>query len=226
MIVGPIARTGVGGKGPCRRQAQMRLLDRGVAGGSSEVVLCWVVVVASSIIQRYEAQQKKLSYCECGMWLDPRSGFADTLVFRHTNPCWTGNNIQGSVGIRWPMLELLFPVTIIVGASALWVAGFRLFMSSDLTRGRKLRWTAVLMFVGIGIGIMLPLGQVWSKFLVVLLILPVLAIADVFLFRSRRGATFWIRACGFEVVTVFATAATARLLIDSWDAGALGQFLK
>jgi hypothetical protein len=124
------------------------------------------------------------------------------------------------------MLELLFRVTIMVGASALWAAGFRLFMRSDLTRARKLRWTAVLIFVGIGIGVVLPLGQVWSKFLVVLLILPALAIADVFIFRSRRGPAFWIRACGFEVVTVFATAAAARLWIDSWGAGALGRFFK
>jgi hypothetical protein len=124
------------------------------------------------------------------------------------------------------MLEMLPPFVIMVGASILWVAGLRLFLSSDLTRTRKMRWTAILVFTGIGIGVMLPLGQVWSKFLVVLLIIPALALADVALLRARRGVTFWVRACGFEVVTVFAVAVTVRLLLDLAGTAALVQSVK
>lgn len=61
---------------------------------------------------------------------------------------------------------------------------------------------------------MLPLAQLWSKFLLVLTILPILALADVWLLRSGRGFSFWVRACGFEVCTVFATAYVARSLLD------------
>jgi hypothetical protein len=58
----------------------------------------------------------------------------------------------------------------------------------------------------------------------VLLVLPALALADVLLLRSERGVSFWVRACGFEVVTVFAAAAAARLLVDL--AGAAAQSVK
>ncbi|TMQ70046.1 MAG: hypothetical protein E6K81_13500 [Candidatus Eisenbacteria bacterium] len=64
----------------------------------------------------------------------------------------------------------------------------------------------------------LPLGQLWSKFLLLLAILPLLAAADVWLLRSGRGFTFWVRACGFEVGTVFAAAggrATCSTLPES-----------
>jgi hypothetical protein len=122
------------------------------------------------------------------------------------------------------MRELLPVVAVIVGAVVLWVAGLRLFLSSGLTRAKKIRWGAILVIVGFGIGVVLPLSQLWSKFLLVLLILPALALADVLLLRSERGVSFWVRACGFEVVTVFAAAATARLLIDL--AGAAAQSIK
>jgi hypothetical protein len=122
------------------------------------------------------------------------------------------------------MRESLLLVTVIVGAAVLWTAGLRLFLSSGLTRARKIRWSAFLVIVGAGIGAALPFGQLWSKFLVVLLILPALALADVLLLRSERGVSFWVRACGFEVVTVFAAAATARLLLDL--AGAAAQSVK
>jgi hypothetical protein len=124
------------------------------------------------------------------------------------------------------MGELLGLVTVIVGASVLWVAGLRLFLSSGLTRAKKIRWSAILVIVGFGIGVVLPLGQLWSKFLVVLLVLPALALADVLLLRSGRGVSFWVRACGFEVVTVFAAAATARMLLDLAGAAALGQSVR
>jgi glucose-6-phosphate-specific signal transduction histidine kinase len=121
------------------------------------------------------------------------------------------------------MLELMARSAVLIGAGALWVAGLRLFLRSDLARARKVRWTAVLVFVGIGIGVVLPLAQVWSRFLLVLLILPILSLADVFVFRSGRGIGFWIRACGFEVCTVFAVAAAARLLLDLTGVAAFGR---
>jgi hypothetical protein len=34
------------------------------------------------------------------------------------------------------------------------------------------------------------------------------------LLRSGRGLSFWIRACGFELGTVFGVAALTRLLCD------------
>jgi hypothetical protein len=96
----------------------------------------------------------------------------------------------------------------------LWLSGLRLFLRTDLSRRRKIGWSAFLVLVGVGVGAVLPLEQVWSKFLWLLAILPVLGAADVFLLRSGRGLSFWIRACGFEVCTVFAAAAGARYLLD------------
>jgi len=71
-----------------------------------------------------------------------------------------------------------------------------------------------LLLVGLGLGLVLPLTQLWSKFLLVLMILPVLAVADVWLLRSGHGFSFWIRACGFEVCSVFAVAGVVRSLFD------------
>jgi hypothetical protein len=64
------------------------------------------------------------------------------------------------------------------------------------------------------VGVVLPLGQVWRKFLLLVVILPLLGLADVLLLRSGRGVSFWIRACGFEVCTVFGAATAARLVLD------------
>jgi len=119
------------------------------------------------------------------------------------------------------MLEFLVRIAIVVGASVVWFAGLRLFLQSDLSRTRKAGWTALLVFVGICVGVVLPLSQVWSKFFLLIVILPVLGLADVLLLRSRRGLSFWIRACGFEVCTVFGAAAAARCLLDLAGAAAL-----
>jgi hypothetical protein len=119
------------------------------------------------------------------------------------------------------MLESFARIAIVFGAGVLWFAGLRLFLRSDLSRTRKVGWTAVLVLIGIGIGIALPLSQVWSKFFLLIVILPVLGLADVVLLRSGRGLSFWIRACGFEVCTVFGVAAAARLLLDLAGAAAL-----
>jgi hypothetical protein len=113
------------------------------------------------------------------------------------------------------------PITTIVGAGVLWFAGFRLFLRSGLSRARKVGWAAFLVLVGIGIGVVLPLGQVWTKFLLLIVILPVLGLADVLLLRSKRSLSFWIRACGFEVCTVFGVAAASRFLLDLAGAAAV-----
>jgi hypothetical protein len=118
------------------------------------------------------------------------------------------------------VLKFLIRPVVLAGAGVLWFAGLRLFLQSGLSRTRKAGWTALLVLVGTGIGILLPLSQVWSKFLVLIVILPVLGLADVMLLRSRRGLSFWIRACGFEVCTVFGVGAAARLLLDLARIGA------
>lgn len=119
------------------------------------------------------------------------------------------------------MLASAARVALIIGAGILWCAGLRLFLRSGLSRSRKVGWTALLVLVGVGIGVVLPLGQVWTKFLYLMLILPVLGLGDVLLLRSRRGLSFWIRACGFEVCTVFGTAAAVRFFLDLTGAAAL-----
>lgn len=112
------------------------------------------------------------------------------------------------------MRGLLVRTTILFGAGVVWFAGLRLFLQSNLSRRKKVGWTAFLFLIGIGIGVVLPVSQVWSMFLVLIVILPVLGLADVLLLRSRRGLSFWIRACGFEVCTVCGTAVAARFLLD------------
>ena len=119
------------------------------------------------------------------------------------------------------MLESLVRITAIVVAGVVWFAGCRLFLQSDLSRTRKVGWTAFLVLVGIGIGVVLPLSQVWTKFLLLIVILPVLGLADVLLLRSGRGLSFWIRACGFEVCTAFGVAAASRFFLDQSGAAAL-----
>jgi len=71
-----------------------------------------------------------------------------------------------------------------------------------------------LVFVGFGIGLFFPSEWIWRRFLVLMLSLPILAIADVWLLHSRRGVSFWVRACGFEVCTVFGMAGVARYWLD------------
>lgn len=112
------------------------------------------------------------------------------------------------------MIELLGRIAIMVGVGVVWLAGLRLFMRSDLSRTRKGGWTACLLLVGIGVGLVLPLSQVWLKFCLLIVILPLLGLGDVLLLRSRRGLSFWIRACGLEVCTVFGAAAATRFALD------------
>ncbi len=119
------------------------------------------------------------------------------------------------VGGRGPLTShSLIGLGVLVASAALWVAGLQLFLRSHLSRARKTGWSAFLILVGIGIGLLLPLDQIWRKFLVLALGLPILAAADVYLFRSERGLSFWIRACGFEVCSVFGIAACSRYVLE------------
>jgi hypothetical protein len=96
----------------------------------------------------------------------------------------------------------------------LWVAGARLFLRSGLARGRKILWAFFLVLVGGGVGVWMPLSAIRSRFLVLLVVLPALALLDAGLASSRRGFLFWFQACAFEVCTVFGCAAFVRLGLD------------
>jgi len=61
------------------------------------------------------------------------------------------------------MRGLLVRTTILVGAGVAWFAGLRLFLQSGLSRTKKVGWTAFLFLVGTGIGVVLPLSQIWSE---------------------------------------------------------------
>jgi hypothetical protein len=120
------------------------------------------------------------------------------------------------------MLEQMARVALVLAAAVLWFAGLRLFLQSGLSRSRKVGWAGFLLLVGIGIGVVLPLSQLWNKFFLLILILPALGLLDVWLLRSGRGLSFWIRACGFEVCTVFGTAAVMRFFLDLAGVAGLG----
>ncbi len=119
------------------------------------------------------------------------------------------------------MFEFLVRSGIVVASAVLWLTGLRLFIADELPRRRKLGWGACLVVTGVLIGLLLPRAQVWEKFLLLLALLPLLAAADLFLLRSRRQLSFWIRACGFELGTVFGVAGVTRFLCDSAGLSAL-----
>jgi len=98
----------------------------------------------------------------------------------------------------------------------LWASGVWLFMHSSLRSSRKALWSLFLVALGAAIGSFLPLVAIRNRILVLLALLPVLAFIDVKLARSNRSFFFWIRACSFEVCTVFACAALTRLILGQW----------
>lgn len=112
-------------------------------------------------------------------------------------------------------VDVLFRCLVVIAAGVLWLVGLRLFLGTTLSGRRKMTWTACLLGTGGAIGVLLTGPQVWQRFLILFLLVPVLGVIDIALLRARRGLSFWIRACGFEVGTVFGMAAGTRLLCDA-----------
>lgn len=112
------------------------------------------------------------------------------------------------------MLDVIESVLFFGIGPLLWVSGLSLFIRSPLSQRRKLIWTSVLFGVGAAVGMLLPAPAIREKFALVIALLPLLAVADVKLMSSHRSFTFWLRACGFEVCTVFAVAAAWRSVLD------------
>lgn len=110
---------------------------------------------------------------------------------------------------------------VFMAAGVLWIAGLRLFLRSSLTTRRKLIWSAVLLVVGAAIGSILPHDAFFRRFALLIAALPILAAVDLFVLRSGRTFSFWLRACGFEVCTVFAAAFVARWIFDYAGVGTL-----
>jgi hypothetical protein len=98
----------------------------------------------------------------------------------------------------WPLL--------VAAAAVLWVAGLRLFLSSGLSVRHRLIWSAVLVVAGAAIGALLSQDGISTRFLI--------ALAIVLVLRSKRPWSFWLRACGFEICTVFGVAALVRKSVD------------
>jgi len=113
------------------------------------------------------------------------------------------------------MFDILWRSGVVIVGAALWLTGLRLFLRAELSGRRKLAWSACLVGVGVVIGLLLSRTQVWEKFLILLALLPALGAADTLLLKTRRGFSFWVRACGFELGTVFGVAALTRLLCDA-----------
>ena len=111
--------------------------------------------------------------------------------------------------------DILLRSVVLLAGAILWWTGLRLFLGAAWSRRRQLVWTACLVVTGGLIGVLLSGPQVWEKFLILLALLPALAVVDIALLRSRRGLSFWIRACGFELGTVFGMAGVARILCDA-----------
>ncbi len=111
------------------------------------------------------------------------------------------------------MATALHVLPILVGA-LLWVLGLQLFLRSELSTARKVGWTALLVVVGAAIGTLLPTPSIRLKFLVLLVGLPLLAALDLAFLRPARTLSFWLRAYGYEVCTVFGVAGLVRLVLN------------
>lgn len=105
-------------------------------------------------------------------------------------------------------------VATLISGALLWALGLRLFLRTELSTHRKIVWTAFLIAVGLAIGALLPAPSIGRKFILLLVALPVVAALDLAFFKPRRTLSFWLRACGYEVCTVFGVAWLARALLD------------
>lgn len=108
--------------------------------------------------------------------------------------------------VAWAIFLGLGPV--------LWASGLWLFLVSSLSRSRKTAWAVFLVSLGVAIGYVLPLPSIRNRFLLLLVVLPLLAIVDVKLAKSNRRFSFWLRACSFEICTVFGSAALTRIAVE------------
>jgi len=97
----------------------------------------------------------------------------------------------------------------------LWASGVWLFSHSGLAPRKKALWAVFLAALGVAVGLLLPLVAIRNRFIVLLALLPVLALLDLKLARSHRTLLFWVRACSFEVCTVFACAALTRFALTA-----------
>ena len=95
----------------------------------------------------------------------------------------------------------------------LWASGAWLFAHSGLTARKKTLWALFLVCIGVVVGLLLPLSAIRNRFLILMALLPVLALVDLKLAKSKRTFLFWVRACSFEVCTVFACAVLTRLVL-------------
>ncbi len=105
--------------------------------------------------------------------------------------------------VAWAIFLGLGPV--------LWASSLWLFLLSSLSSLRKTAWAVFLVSLGIAVGYVLPLPSIRNRFLVLLSAL--LAIIDVKLAKSNRRVSFWLRACSFEICTVFGSAALTRITV-------------
>lgn len=110
------------------------------------------------------------------------------------------------MAVALQLLPLLF-------GAMLWAFGLQLFLRSQLSTRHKIIWTAFLILIGVAIGLLLAAPAIRGKFLLLLLALPVLAAVDLLLLKPGRSLSFWLRACGYEVCTVFGVAGLTRLLL-------------
>lgn len=103
---------------------------------------------------------------------------------------------------------------LLADSGGLWFAGLRLFLRSTLPRNRKLTWSAFLLLVGGRVGFPVPGAQVWSEFLLVLANAAASCPCGRVAAPVGTRVVVLVRACAFEVCTVFGAAGVARALFD------------
>lgn len=117
------------------------------------------------------------------------------------------------------MLKIFESIAFFGIGPILCVSGVWLFIHSSLERRKKIIWTLVLIALGAVIGFLWSFDMIRKKYFLVLLMLPLLAVLDVWLAISERSFSYWFRACAFELCTVFATAAIFRYILNLLKCG-------
>ncbi len=111
-------------------------------------------------------------------------------------------------------MDTLRSVLPLLAGGVLWCLGLQLFLRSGLSLRRKILWTSFLVLVGATIGTLLPGPSIRHKFLLLLVAIPLLAAVDLAFLEPARRLSFWLRACGYEVCTVFGVAGAVRFVLD------------